>query len=218
MIKYASVVIGIASVACCLLAVLISMMQFEESEPAGQDATMQRKSSAARKAADERIEETRQRNRDAQFVQAVSPDEAMQDAQRDRETIEEIESLLRAQDECWNSGDIEGFMSTYWQSEDLTFSSGGQTTRGWQQTLERYKARYHPPENMGQLRFDGLETTLLNDDSALVLGNWHLVMPDGEQLDGNFSLVLKNTENGWKIIHDHSSTLEKDETSEAGNG
>ena len=84
-----------------------------------------------------------------------------------------IESLLNEQDECWNRGDIEGFMETYWKSEDLTFSGGGQTTRGWQATLDRYKKSY-PRDKMGQLHFDGLETTLLADNVAQVLGNWHL--------------------------------------------
>ncbi len=132
------------------------------------------------------------------------------------ELVAELEALLVAQDECWNRGDLEGFMATYWKSEDLTFSGSGSTTRGWQQTYDRYVARYHPPEKMGQLHFDGLETTLLGDSAALVLGNWHLLMTDGETRDGNFSLVMSKMDDGWKIIHDHSSTLEPQDAGEAG--
>ncbi len=125
---------------------------------------------------------------------------------------DEIEQILTTQAGCWNDGDIEAFMETYWKSEELTFSSGGKTTRGWQGTLDNYKKAY-PKDKMGTLTFDGLETTMLSDESALVLGNWHLVLPAKEgtedvKKDGNFSLVLRKLEGVWKIVHDHSSTLE----------
>jgi len=125
-----------------------------------------------------------------------------------------IESVLKTQADCWNDGDIEGFMETYWNSEDLTFSSSGKTTRGWQATLDNYKKSY-PRDKMGTLTFDGLEVTMLSEESALVLGKWHLSIPQkdkkkdeaDEKKDGNFSLVLRKLDGDWKIIHDHSSTL-----------
>jgi len=127
----------------------------------------------------------------------------------------EIESLLTEQSKCWNEGDIDGFMQTYWKSDDLTFSGGGKTTRGWQATLDRYKKSY-PRDKMGTLTFDGLEVTMLSEDAALVLGKWHLSIPQKDakedtKKDGNFSLVLRKVDQAWKIIHDHSSTLEADD-------
>ena len=124
----------------------------------------------------------------------------------DDSTKEELKNILTVQAKCWNDEDIEGFMQTYWKSEDLTFSSGGKTTRGWQATLDNYKRRY-PVGNMGHLTFDHLEISLLGDDVALVLGQWHLAYEDSNR-DGNFSLVLRKMDDGWKIVHDHSSTLE----------
>lgn len=128
---------------------------------------------------------------------------------KNQDVTEEIVSLLTVQSKCWNDEDLEGFMQTYWKSEQLTFSSGGKTTRGWQATLDRYKRRY-PAGSMGHLTFDHLETTLLGDSAALVLGQWHLKY-ETEQKDGNFSLVLQKFESGWKIIHDHSSMIEVNE-------
>ncbi len=123
------------------------------------------------------------------------------------ETVkEELTKILRVQANCWNEDDIEGFMQTYWNSEELTFSSGGKTTKGWQATLDGYKERY-PAGNMGRLHFDHLDITLLGGDAALVLGQWHLTY-DAENKDGNFSLVLRKLEGGWKIVHDHSSIIE----------
>ena len=128
---------------------------------------------------------------------------------------DEIESVLTTQSKCWNDGDIDGVMQTYWKSDDLTFSSGGKTTRGWQATLDNYKKSY-PKDKMGTLTFDGLEVTILSEEAALVLGKWHLSIPqkdvdEDEKKDGNFSLVLKKVDQAWKIIHDHSSSLEVDE-------
>ncbi len=118
----------------------------------------------------------------------------------------EIEKLLTTQAACWNREDIDGFMQTYWKSDQLTFSSGGKTVKGWQATLDRYKKSY-PSGSMGKLNFDGLEIDLLSSEVALVLGNWHLDIK-GVKKGGNFSLVLKKIGGHWKIVHDHSSSLE----------
>jgi len=116
-----------------------------------------------------------------------------------------IKKVLTDQAECWNKKDIDGFMRSYWKSEQLTFSGGGKTTRGWQATMDNYKKSY-PPEKMGRLNFDKLEISVLGPTSALVLGNWHLDV-NGEKKGGNFSLVFMKQENKWVIIHDHTSAL-----------
>lgn len=123
----------------------------------------------------------------------------------DKDAWTPIEKLLDTQAEKWNDGDIDGFMTTYWNSPDLTFSGGGQTTRGWQATMDRYKTRYPDRETMGTLKFDNLEFRSLGENAALVLGNWHLTTNKGNP-QGNFSLVLQRIDENWLIVHDHSST------------
>lgn len=120
--------------------------------------------------------------------------------------VDSITALLDRQQAAWNRGDIEGFMSDYWQSPDLTFSSGGKITRGFQGTLDRYRQRYPTAERMGKTTFSDLEIRTLDDGTALVLGRWSLER-EGEQKGGNFSLVLRQIEGHWKIIHDHTSLL-----------
>ncbi|MFK7767751.1 MAG: SgcJ/EcaC family oxidoreductase [Mariniblastus sp.] len=127
----------------------------------------------------------------------------------------EIESILTTQTAAWNAGDLERFMATYWKSPNLTFSSNGRTARGWKQTFENYKKNYGTPEAMGKLNFDGLEVSLLGKDAALVLGQWHLKMADDSKKDGNFSLVVKRMEGGWKIIHDHSSIIDDEKETDS---
>src|SRR5262245_4849096 len=115
-----------------------------------------------------------------------------------------VESVLRTQEEAWNRGDLDAFMKHYWKSESLTFSSGGKTTRGWTETLNRYRERYPTPEKMGRLKLAGLEITPLGDSAALVLGQWNL-QRENEPLAGNFSLVVRRFDSRWLIIHDHTS-------------
>jgi uncharacterized protein (TIGR02246 family) len=126
---------------------------------------------------------------------------------RDGDTVRaEVEAILRAQEVAWNEGSIEAFMEHYWTSDDLTFSSVGKTTRGWEATLNRYRERYPTREQMGRLTLDGLEITPLGDSAALVLGHWELER-DTEPVSGNFSLVVRKFDDRWLIIHDHTSRL-----------
>ena len=56
---------------------------------------------------------------------------------------------------------------------------------------------------MGRLTFSKFEVQPLGKESALVLGRWML---DREQpLGGNFTLVWKKFQVGWRIVHDHTS-------------
>jgi beta-aspartyl-peptidase (threonine type) len=115
-----------------------------------------------------------------------------------------LKDVLTAQVKAWNDGDIDGYMSHYWKSERLTFSSGGQTTRGWEMTHERYRKRYPTRDDMGTLTFSDLEVTFLGEEAAMMLGRWRLERKmDAPQ--GNFSLVFRKIESKWVIIHDHTS-------------
>lgn len=118
-----------------------------------------------------------------------------------------VESVLREQEAAWNRGDLDAFMDHYWKSDALTFSSGGATTRGWTETLNRYRERYPTPEQMGRLALSELEITPLGDGAALVLGRWNVERAD-EPLAGNFSLVVRKIDEHWLIIHDHTSRKE----------
>jgi beta-aspartyl-peptidase (threonine type) len=120
-----------------------------------------------------------------------------------------VESILRGQENAWNEGGLDAFMEHYWRSDALAFSSGGKTTRGWTETLNRYRERYPTPEKMGRLTLSGLEITPLGDSAALVLGQWNLER-ETEPVSGNFSLVLRKFDDRWLIVHDHTSRTTDD--------
>jgi uncharacterized protein (TIGR02246 family) len=125
--------------------------------------------------------------------------------QKNAKTIAAIRAVLDAQRDAWNRGDIEGYMDGYERSEQTVFVSGDNLTRGWQTVLERYKKNYNTREKMGTLTFSDLEVTLLGKDAAVVHGRWHLQRANDEP-HGRFTLVFRRTKQGWKIIHDHTSS------------
>lgn len=118
-------------------------------------------------------------------------------------TRAEIADVLGQQAAAWNTGDISAFMRPYWHSPDLTFSSGGRLTRGWESALDSYRKRYPTRAIMGHLTFSNLEITELGSDAALMLGRWRLERE--EPIGGTFTLVWRRLDGRWVIVHDHTS-------------
>jgi len=120
-----------------------------------------------------------------------------------------VEQVLRAQQDAWNHHDLDRFMAGYWNAPELTFFSGAKQTAGWQATLDRYRAAYASPgHEMGTLEFSNLRIEMLGPEAAFVRGEFHLTMPDGKTPHGRFTLIFRKFPDGWKIIHDHSSSAE----------
>lgn len=129
-----------------------------------------------------------------------------QNKKAESKSATQIRSVLNAQVEAWNRGDLESFLKGYWRSPQLSFYSGGTKTAGWDSTLERYKNRYKSEgREMGQLTFSDLEIELLGSSSAFVRGHWHLKM-SAENIGGLFTLIFRKFPDGWKIIHDHTGS------------
>jgi ketosteroid isomerase-like protein len=138
-------------------------------------------------------------------VQAARSSAAPDERGSDRAAITKI---LEGQQSNWNQGNVDAFLEGYWHSPDLTFSGSGGIARGWDGVLARYKKNYPDRAAMGQLDFSGLEFRFLGNDAALVLGHWHLSRAQGD-IGGVFSLVWQRFPEGWRIVHDHTSTVEK---------
>lgn len=123
------------------------------------------------------------------------------------EAATQIRAVLDAQVAAWNAGKLEEFMAGYWRSPALTFYSGGQPLTGWDATLARYRRNYQAEgKEMGKLRFSELEIEPLGPQAAFVRGRWGLTMSDGKQLGGLYTLIFRRFKDGWKIVHDHTSS------------
>jgi uncharacterized protein (TIGR02246 family) len=122
----------------------------------------------------------------------------------DQPTAAQIRAVLRAQQDAWNRGDIDGFMNGYSRAKSTTFVSEDSVRRGWEMVRDRYKKKYAGRAKMGVLTFSDLEVAPLSSDAAVVLGRWHLKRAQ-DQPHGRFTLIFRKTTDGWRIVHDHTS-------------
>lgn len=136
---------------------------------------------------------------------AIPPDSASTITQASPSMEARLLEVIKDQQTSWNAGHIDGFMSAYWNSPELRFASGGTVTYGWQETRDRYHARYSNRALMGQLLFDDLEVNLLGTDAAIVHGRWALER-DSDRPWGLFTLVFKQIDGHWKIVSDTTTS------------
>ncbi|MAQ91914.1 MAG: DUF4440 domain-containing protein [Rhodothermaceae bacterium] len=119
-----------------------------------------------------------------------------------------VRATLDAQVEAWNAGSVRGFMDGYARTDTLRFLSGGTVREGWEEALYGYIRSYPDAAAMGQLAFSDLSVSPLAADRALVWGRWRL-QRDGDAPGagpgGLFTLILAETPDGWRVMHDHTS-------------
>ena len=118
-------------------------------------------------------------------------------------SVAEIQSVLHAQQDAWNRGDIDEFMNGYARSASTVFVSDDEVRRGWETVRDRYRQKYSDRTKMGTLGFSDIEVTMLSPDAAVVLGRWALKRAKDEP-HGRFTLIFKHLPEGWRIVHDHT--------------
>ena len=125
---------------------------------------------------------------------------------RDAAAVEAgVRAVLEAQVLAWNSGDVRGFMDGYARTDSLTFLSGGTARRGWEEAYYGYVRAYPDQATMGVLTFSDLAVRPLAADAALVWGRWRLQRAS-DAPGGLFTLLFQDTEDGWRVVHDHTSS------------
>jgi uncharacterized protein (TIGR02246 family) len=123
-------------------------------------------------------------------------------------SVAEIQSVLTAQQNAWNRGDIDAFMNGYARSTSTVFVSEDEVRRGWETVRDRYRAKYSDRAQMGALSFSDIEVTMLSPEAAFVLGRWKLKRANDEP-HGRFTLIFKRLPEGWRIVHDHTSAAKE---------
>ena len=114
--------------------------------------------------------------------------------------------VLLAQEKAWNNGDIGSFAKAYKDSPDTLFVTGV-VNRGFADLVASYRRDYPNKAAMGTLTFSELEVRPLDERFAVCIGRYHLERgkKEGGSATGLFSLVLEKTEQGWKIVVDHTT-------------
>lgn len=129
---------------------------------------------------------------------------ATSDSERDRKDILQV---LSDQAAAWNRGDLEEFLKGYRRSERTVFAGGAAVHRGFDAMARRYRETYSSRAKMGRLTFAHLTFEQLESDHAVVTGSWELELEGSEKRPGGvFTLIWKRFEEGWLIVHDHTSS------------
>ena len=121
---------------------------------------------------------------------------------------DDLRAVLLHSEEAWNRGDLTAFASYYEDSPETTFIGHEVVRGGVQAILARYRRTYPTRESMGKLAFSNIEVRTLAPGVALVTGEFHLerTAAGGGNAAGRYTLILRQTPAGWKIIHDHTSS------------
>ncbi len=113
----------------------------------------------------------------------------------------DVLQLLAQQVFEWNTADLDGFMSGYWDSPDLRFVSGDSVMMGFDAAAQRYADRYPNRQAMGDLSFSQLHVRPVAEDAALVFGHWRLKR-ENDNPGGTFYLRVQQFDGEWKIVED----------------
>ena len=116
---------------------------------------------------------------------------------------EEVKRILDSQARCWNNGDLNGFMETYWKSDSLLFVGKTGVLRGWDRTLANYKKNYPDTVAMGKLSFDILQLKRLSDQWYFLVGKYTLKR-SVDTVSGVFTLLIEKRNGKWVIVADHT--------------
>jgi ketosteroid isomerase-like protein len=116
----------------------------------------------------------------------------------------EVLKILNEQVKYWNEGNLDSFMTGYWNNDSLMFVGKDEITYGYANTLNRYKKAYPDTSAMGKLKFEDVRVKKLSSEYFYVVGKWILERTAGN-LHGHYTLLLRKIKGRWKIIVDHSS-------------
>ena len=107
---------------------------------------------------------------------------------------------------AWNRGDIDGFAEGFKNSTDTLFINS-QIQRGYSSMVASYHRDYPTRDAMGQLTFSELEVHPIDEKVATCIGRYRLERgkKNGGNAEGIFSMIFEKTEQGWKIVVDHTT-------------
>jgi uncharacterized protein (TIGR02246 family) len=106
----------------------------------------------------------------------------------------------------WNRGNLDGFLSDYAPESTTTFVDGRRARHGIDFIRQNYTHWFAPGARRDSLRFEAVEVRPLNPAYALVTARFVLERGGTTTRSGPFTLVMEHRPDGWKIIHDHSSS------------
>ena len=132
---------------------------------------------------------------------AVTPASANPAERAVRATFETLLNGIR-------KSDVEMVMSVYWNSPQLViFNNNGTVTRSWEQVRSNRMSSY-PEAKSVQLEVRDVRVQMLGRDGAVVSCLWNQSQEfrgTPESATGRLTVIFRLINNGWKIVHTHTS-------------
>ena len=114
-----------------------------------------------------------------------------------------IREVMQREIDTWNSGDVEGYVDLYAPVDSVRMLYNGGAVYGKANILAFYK-KYWPKEKMGQLSFTDISLERLSSRYYFTSGHFHVKQPDGKEIKGRFSGLMKKIKGKWYLSTDHS--------------
>ena len=106
----------------------------------------------------------------------------------------------------WNRGDLDGFLSDYAPESTTTFIDGRHARQGIDFIRGNYAPRFSPGGRRDSLHFEEVKARGLSPTLALVTARFILQRGSEITASGPFTLIMELRPEGWKILHDHTSS------------
>lgn len=117
-----------------------------------------------------------------------------------------IQCVLEQSARDWSTGNLDAFMQCYENSPETVYLSSTRVVYGYSAIHSMYAERLSGPEPIQPLRMTLLHVNRLGAKHALAVGRFALGTGDSAASQaGLWSLVLHNTDAGWRICADHTS-------------
>jgi ketosteroid isomerase-like protein len=101
---------------------------------------------------------------------------------------------------------LDAFVSDYAPESTTTFVDGRRARHGFDFIRKNYAPRFAPGARRDSLHFEEVEVRRLSPILALVTARYILQGGGRTSASGPFTLVMERRAEGWKILHDHSSS------------
>lgn len=140
---------------------------------------------------------------------SIAPERSASAPVPEEDELKAIEKLLAKMDASWNTHDIDGMMSAYWNSPHLLVVVQEEQVQGWEVLNKAYRVGYPDPTAMGHVEPSRVQIRLLTSEVAIAVNWWSVTYPKSKvRVVGNTTMNLQKLNEGWKIVMAHSSFAE----------
>jgi uncharacterized protein (TIGR02246 family) len=137
---------------------------------------------------------------------AVMPDHLSDTGSPTAPDINAINDLLAKMLRCWNTHDLDGYLSAFWNSPQLIVVLNNEQYQGWDSLRVAYKEGFPDSVKMGQVQPVRTQIRITKADLALAQTSWAASYPNSTtQMTGNTTLNLQKLGNDWKVVSAYST-------------